>query len=263
MSDRSRVRLSIDNGLARITLIRPDSGNAIDLQLSSDLRRAAESCAADGSVRAVLLSAEGRAFCVGGDLAAFAAAGAGRPQMVQALADEMHGAQEILRDLDAPMVCAVQGAAAGAGFSLAIGGDLVLAADTASFTLSYTAVGLSPDGGASYLLPRLVGLRRAQELILTNRRLTAAEALDWGLVTRVLPAAELAAAAEAVALRLADGPTRAYGAAKALLATTSGRDFHDQINDEAARIARLSGEADATEGIAAFHEKRAASFRGR
>ncbi|MDB5447837.1 MAG: Enoyl-CoA hydratase/isomerase [Phenylobacterium sp.] len=263
MREDTPVRLAVDHGLARITLARPQAGNAIDPALCRALRRAAEACAADGSVRAVLLAAEGRAFCVGGDLAAFEAAGPGRPQMLTGLAEDLHAAEQALRGIDAPVVCAVQGAAAGAGFSLAIGADLVLASDSASFTLAYTAIGLSPDGGATYLLPRLVGLRRAQELILTNRRLTAAEALDWGLVTEVVPQAELAARAEALAQRLAAGPTRAFGAAKRLLADSYGRDFRSQVDEEARCIAGLSGEADAAEGIAAFRAKRAPAFTGR
>ena len=263
MREETLVRLAVDDGVARITLARPEAGNAIDPALCRGLRRAAEACAADPSVRAVLLAAEGRAFCVGGDLAAFEAAGAGRPQMLTDLAHDLHAAEQALREADAPVVCAVQGAAAGAGFSLAIGADIVIAAENASFTLAYTAIGLSPDGGATYALPRLVGLRRAQELILTNRRLTAAEALDWGLVTMVVAEAELAGRAEALARRLAAGPTRAFGAAKRLLAETWGRDFRSQVEEEARRIAGLSGEADAAEGIAAFRGKRSPAFTGR
>lgn len=262
MTEPPLVRLAIDEGLARIVLARPEAGNAISLRLCRELRAAAEACAAEPAVRAVLLSAEGRAFCVGGDLAEFEAAGAQRPAMLTSLADDLHSAQRALREMDAPLICAVQGAAAGAGLSLAIGADLVVAGRSASFVLAYTAIGLSPDGGATHALPRLVGLRRAQELILTNRRLTAEEASAWGLVTAVVEDARLGIEAEALARRVAAGPTAAFGAAKQLLARSYAQDFWDQASDEAIFISRLSGEPDAAEGIAAFRGRRSAVFGG-
>jgi 2-(1,2-epoxy-1,2-dihydrophenyl)acetyl-CoA isomerase len=164
--------------------------------------------------------------------------------------------------MDAPLVVAVNGTAAGAGFSVAISGDLVLAAESAKFAMAYTAAGLSPDGSSSFFLPRLVGMRRAQELMLTNRRLSAAEALDWGLVSQVVPDAELADTAFALAKQLAAGPTRALGMVKKLLATSFQESLETQMELEARGIAEMAGTADGREGIDAFLSKRAPGFRG-
>ncbi len=262
MISSSLVRLERHGAVAHIVLARPQANNAVSLALCHALHEAVAACADDLSVRAVLLRAEGSAFCVGGDLAEFAAQGENRPAHLAALAPVFHAAEQTLMRLHAPVVVAVQGAAAGAGFSLSLCGDIVLAGQSAQFTLAYTAIGLSPDGGSTYLLPRLIGLRRTQELMLTNRRLTAAEAECMGLITQAVPDAELADRAADIAERLARGPTRAHGVIKRLLAATFARDFTAQTEDEGAEIARLSGCADASEGIAAFLAKRAPVFRG-
>jgi len=147
--------------------------------------------------------------------------------------------------------------------SLALSGDLVLAAESARFTTAYTAVGLAPDGGTTHLLPRLVGLRRSQELLLTNRRLSAREALEWGLVSRVVPDEALASEADQLARQLAAGPTRAFGAVRALLAECFERPLAAQLEAEARAIAEAGASADAHEGITAFLEKRVPRFHGR
>lgn len=262
MSKAPTVRLERDGALAQIVLGRPEAGNAIDLELVHALGDTVDACAADAGIRAVLLRAEGKAFCVGGDLAEFAAKDKARPAHLDALAHRFHAVQARLMTLHAPVVVAIHGPVAGAGVGLALCGDLVFAGSSAHFTLAYTAIGLSANGGSTYLLPRLVGLRRAQELLFTNRRLTAAEALDWGLVTTVTPDEELRGRAEAAARTLAEGPTQAYGAIKQLLAVTYERTFTAQTDDEGRRIAWLSGGADAAEGIAAFRAKRAPTFTG-
>lgn len=254
------VEFSINDGLAKISMARPETGNAIDRRLCRQLRDAAEACAADRKVRAVLLSGHGKNFCVGGDLKEFEAAGESRPQLIASLADDLHAAEQALRDMDAPVICAAQGAAAGAGFSLAIGADLLVASRSATFTSAYTRIGLSPDGGSTHVLPRLVGLRRAQELIFTNRTLSADEALVWGLVTAVYDDADFRERVEALARQMVDGAIGALGAAKRLLARTYGREFRDQVAEEGALISRLSGEPDAEEGIAAFRAKRPPRF---
>lgn len=256
------LRLEREAALAQIVLARPEAGNAIDLDLARRLRDAAQTCAADPSVRAVLLRSEGRAFCVGGDLVEFEAAGEDRPAHLMQVAEAFHAAQAALLDMRAPVVVAVQGAAAGAGLGLAAMGDLVLAGRAASFTAAYTAIGLSADGGSTYILPRLVGLRRTQELLISNRRLSADEACAWGLVTSVLDDAQLAPEAERLARKLADGPTAAYGVIKRLLQDTWGRSFEAQTTVEGREISRLSGGADGAEGIAAFRGKRAPRFNG-
>lgn len=262
MTRASFLRLERDGGVARIVLGRPAAGNAMTLQFCRELQSAAEACAADPAVRAVLLTAEGSAFCVGGDLVEFRERGDGRPAHLAEVADAFHAAQARLMTMSAPVVVAVQGPAAGAGFGLAMCGDLILAAPEAHFTAAYTAIGLSADGGSTHFLPRLVGLRRAQELLFVNRRLSAAEALDWGLITAIHPKETLAADAEALARRLAAGPTRAFGVIKRLLGLTYGRGFAEQTQDEGREIARLSGEPNAAEGLAAFLGKRTPVFTG-
>jgi 2-(1,2-epoxy-1,2-dihydrophenyl)acetyl-CoA isomerase len=160
------------------------------------------------------------------------------------------------------VIAAVNGSAGGAGMSLCLFADLVLAAESAKFTLAYTRAGLSPDGGSTYFLPRIIGVRRALELALTNRVLTAKEALDWGIVTRVVPDAELQAEAQTLAKQLAAGATRAFGAAKRLLHHSSSESLETQMELEAQAIADQARTRDAREGIAAFIAKRPASFRG-
>lgn len=257
------VRLELDGAIARVTLARGESGNAISLPFARELRGAAETCASDTSVRVVLLRAEGSAFCVGGDIAEFEKAGDHRPELVAQITTEFHAAEALFIRMRAPLVVAVQGPAAGAGLSLAAMGDIVMAARSAYFTAAYTAIGLSADGGSTYILPRIIGLRRTQELLLTNRRLSAEEALEWGLVTSIHEPGELPAQAEALAQRLAAGPTAAYGAVKRLLAQTFATDFESQVDLEGREIARLSGGPDAAEGIAAFRAKRSPDFLGR
>ena len=164
--------------------------------------------------------------------------------------------------MDAPLIAAVNGSAGGAGMSLCLFADLVLAAESAKFTLAYTRAGLSPDGGSTYFLPRIVGLRRALELALTNRVLGAQEALDWGIVTKVVPDSELQAEAQALASQLASGATRAFGAARRLLHHSFAESLETQMELEAQAIANQARTRDAREGIAAFIAKRKASFTG-
>jgi 2-(1,2-epoxy-1,2-dihydrophenyl)acetyl-CoA isomerase len=262
MTSAPLVRLDRHGPVAHVILARPQANNAVNLAFCAALAEAVEACAGDTSVRAVLLRAEGAAFCVGGDLGEFAAQGENRPGHLATLAPIFHAAERTLMTMRAPVVVAVQGAAAGAGFSLALCGDIVLAGAAARFTLAYTAIGLSPDGGSTHLLPRLIGLRRTQELMLTNRQVSAEEAEQMGLITQVVPDADLAGRAEAMAIRLAEGPTEAHGVVKRLLSRTFDRDFTAQTDEEGAEIARLSGGVDAGEGIAAFLGKRKPAFRG-
>jgi len=257
------VRLERHGPVGRIVLARGAAGNAINLEMAERLGDVAEACAEDPAIRAVTVEAEGQAFCVGGDLAAFSAQrGAARRQLLRRMAERVHAAQLRLLTMPKPVIVAAHGAVAGAGLGLALAGDIVLASATAHFTAAYTRVGLSADGGSTYLLPRLVGLRRTQELLLTNRRLSAAEALEWGLVTAVVAPPALAAAAAAKAHAMANGPTAAHGAIKRLLATSLQTDFAHQTALESRHISRLSVTADAAEGFAAFFEKRPPIFTG-
>src|SRR4051812_8542730 len=182
---------------------------------------------------------------------------------VHGLASDFHAALESLAGLDAPVITAVQGVAAGGGMSLAIAGDLVVAAESSWFTMAYTAAGLSPDGGSTWTLPRLVGLRRATELMLLNERLDARRALELGLVTRVVPDGELAAAVDELAATLAAGPTRAYGEVKRLLRASWASSLAAQLAAETDAISARAGSPDGREGIAAFLEKRPPGFSGR
>lgn len=257
------VRLERVGSVARIVLARPHAGNAISLDVALQLRGVAEACASDPEVRAVLVSAEGKAFCVGGDLTEFqAVAGRERSDLLRRMADAFHAAQLCILSMPKPVVVSVHGAVAGAGLGLALLGDLVIASSSAHFSSAYTSIGLSADGGSTYLLPRLVGLRRAQQLLLTNRRLTADEALEWGLVTEVVAPEALVEAATEKVDALANGPTAAYGVIRRLLLASSTTDFATQTEDEGRHIARLAAGADASEGFAAFREKRRPLFTG-
>jgi len=163
------------DGVARITLNRPEEANAIDLRMAAELHEAALECERDPEVRAVLITGSGRMFCGGGDLKFFHAHGDEIDALLMNVTLHFHRAISLFNRMEAPVVMAVNGVAAGGGFSFAISGDLVFAAESAKFTVAYTAAGLSPDGSGTYLLPRFVGLRRAKELMLTNRRLNADE----------------------------------------------------------------------------------------
>lgn len=257
------VTFSLEDGLARLTLNRPDAGNSLTPGLAQALMAAAVRCSYDSGVRAVLLTGTGKNFCVGGDLKTFKDAGPGVGALIKETTGYLHAACSTLARMDAPLVVAVQGAAAGAGLSLALLGDLVYAAESAKFTMAYTAAGLSPDGGSTFLLPRVVGLRRAQELTLTNRRLSAAEAVEWGIATATFPDDTLTAGAEEVARKLAAGPTRAFGRARRLLVDSFDTSFETQMEREGAGIAASSVEPDAQEGLDAFINKRAPVFQGR
>lgn len=257
------IAFDVADGIATLTLDRPDSLNAIDLTMAQDLRDAARRCDQDPGVRAVLLTGAGRVFSVGGDLRSFAAAGeAGAAAALKEVTLHLHAAISHLMRMRAPVVVAVNGAAAGGAMSLAMAGDVVLAAESATFTMAYTAAGLSPDGGSTFLLPRLIGLRRTQELILTNRRLSASEALAWGLVTRVVADDRLADEAMALARTLAAGPTAAFATAKRLLLASFSATLETQMELEGRGIAESAAGADGREGVDAFLAKRAAHFTG-
>lgn len=257
----STVTTTFDAGVLTLTLDRPEQGNAIDMALASDLFDAAVAAAGDPAVRCVVITGAGRMFCVGGDVSGFAAAGDEAAAFIKALADKLHEAVLVLANMAKPLVALVNGPAAGAGFSLAAAADIVLASETAHFTAAYTAIGLTPDGGMSWLLPRLVGLRAAQELVLVNRRLNAAEAAQMGVVTRVVAADQLAEEGRKLALQLADGPTRAFGAVRRLLAEAQTASLEQQLSSESAAISSAAGSAEGREGVAAFSARRRPDFR--
>ncbi len=254
--------LRIEDGVGRITLQRPDNANAMNPTMARELLDVAIACDVDAAVRAVLIDAEGRMFCAGGDLAGFASAGTALAGLIKRMTVDLHGAISRLARMRAPVIAAVQGAAAGAGFSLACACDLVVAARSAKFTMAYTRAGLVPDGSSTYFLPRLLGRRRALELMLLNPVLTSDEAHEQGLVTRVVEDAALPEAAFALARELAQGPTGAYAAAKRLVLASSNETLESQMELEAAAIAEAATGADGQEGIAAFLGKRKPTFHG-
>lgn len=263
MSEQA-IAYEVRDQVAHVTLNRPQAANSINLELARALLQALDRCEANENVRAVVLKGAGaKMFSAGGDLKAFAGFGDEVGAVVREITLYLHAAVSRLARMRAPVIAAVNGAAAGAGMSLALAADIVLAAESASFMMAYTAAGLSPDGSASYFLPRLIGLRRSQELMLTNRRLSAAEAQAWGLVTRVVADSELIPEAERLASSFARGPTLAYGAVKRLLAEGADASLETQLERESRTIVEIAQTRDAREGVRAFVEKRPPRFSGR
>ncbi|MEZ5215446.1 MAG: enoyl-CoA hydratase-related protein [Ilumatobacteraceae bacterium] len=256
------VLLDVADGIARLTLNRPDAANSLDLPMARGLLDAARALRHRDDVRVVLLRGAGARFCAGGDVPSFAEADDPSGHIRQVTLP-LHDAISLLSRLDAPIVASVQGSAAGAGLGLVLGADLVLAAASTKFVMAYTAIGLTPDGSSSWYLPRIVGLRRAVELTLTNRVLTAAEAESYGIVTRTVADEALDDETEALVRQLAVGPTRALGAAKRLLAGAMTTTLESHLATESEAITAAAATADGREGLASFREKRKPSFLGR
>jgi 2-(1,2-epoxy-1,2-dihydrophenyl)acetyl-CoA isomerase len=258
MTDFETLTFAQSGPVTSIVLNRPDAANGMNDTLTRELAAAAALCDT-ASTKVVTITGAGRFFCAGGDLKAMAAA-PDAATFVKGIADDLHRALSTFARMDAVVITAVNGTAAGAGFSLAVTGDLVLSAESAKFTMAYTKAGLSPDGSSSYYLPRLIGIRRTQQLMLTNRTLTAAEALDWGLVTEVVPDADLAARTEALAKEMASTSRTSNSAVKRLLLGTYRTGIEEQMELEGRYIADCARSADGREGIAAFLGKRAPAF---
>jgi 2-(1,2-epoxy-1,2-dihydrophenyl)acetyl-CoA isomerase len=256
------IAYSVADGVARITLDRPAASNAIDLPLARALLDAALRAETNPAVRCVVVAAAGKLFCPGGDVGLLSSAGDKRPFVLAELIAAFNAACIRLARMPKPVVTLVNGPAAGAGFSLAILGDVVIAGRAAHYTAAYGAIGLTPDGGLSWTLPRLVGLRKAQEIILTNRRIKADEAEAIGLVTRVVDDEALAAEGAAVAQKLADAPTAALGAARALLYDSFETGLEQQLDRELRSMATAGAHPESAEGLAALLAKRAPVFRG-
>lgn len=247
-------------GLVTLQFNRPQALNALDLPMAQDFLAAMRGIAADDGVRAVLLKGAGRAFMAGGDLASM------RDDVEQAareLISTMNQALALLHALDAPVIAQVHGAVAGGGLSLALMCDFVLAAEGTKFNMAYINLGTNCDLGGSWALPRLVGLRRALEISMLGDSYDADQALQMGLINRVVPAQELDATCAALAQRLANGPTRAYGRMRRLMRGSFDRSLPEQLQAELDGFAASARTADMQEGIAAFFGKRKAEFRGR
>jgi 2-(1,2-epoxy-1,2-dihydrophenyl)acetyl-CoA isomerase len=254
------VLFNQSGSIARVTLNRPTQGNALDMQMARDLSSAALRCDTDASIRSVVLTGSGRMFCVGGDLAVFSSAGDKIPALLSELAGWLHSALVRLARMQKPLLVLVNGPAAGAGLSLSLLGDVVIAAKSAHFTSAYTGIGLTPDGGLTWILPRLVGIRTAQEMILTNRRIGSAEAQSNGLITRVVDDDALALEGDKMAATLSQSATKALGMARSLILQSFHTSFETQLEDEARSIASAGRDAESIEGIAAFMAKRPPQF---
>ena len=260
--DYKTILYEVDNGLAKITLNRPESGNAINRDLGHEFMAVCIRATTDPAVRCILVSGAGKNYGFGGDLKFFATEMDTVEATLIELTAVLHQGIQRLHHGKAPVIIAVNGVAAGGGFSLALFGDIVIAGKSSKFVSAYTNAGLSPDGSSSYYLPRVVGLRRAQELMLTNRMLTADEALDWGLITKVVDDDALAEEAEALGRTLAAGPTKAYAGVKQLLSKTFEQSLEAQLEIESRNIAANAATADGREGLDSFINKRKPDFKG-
>ncbi len=258
MSDS--VLIQISDGVATIRINRPQHNNAINVTVARELAQAAFRCDSDPRIRAVILTGVGESFCVGGDLKAFRSADTNTSRYIQQVVFNLHAALSHFMRMDAPLVVAVNGRTGGGGTSIMLAGDLIIAAESSSFVLGYTAVGLVPDGGSTFMLPRRVGWPVARELMLTNKRLDAHKALDIGLVNRVVEDANLLEQAYGTATRFAQGPTAVFGATKRLLLNSATESFETQMELEARAIVKSADHPHAREGISAFLDKRAPCF---
>jgi 2-(1,2-epoxy-1,2-dihydrophenyl)acetyl-CoA isomerase len=251
-------------GVATIVLDRPDAMNAVDKQLGAELLAALQHAAADAEVRAVVLTGNGRAFSSGADLkAGFDPGPDNRPDVGGALRERFHPIIHAIREMEKPVVAKVNGAAAGIGCSFALACDLIVASEKAYFLLAFVNIGLVPDGGSSLLIPERIGFTRAAEMALLGERIPAAQALEWGLINRVVADSELTAEVDALADRLAAGPTRSYAAAKRQLNAWLFSRMAGQLELEATLQQEMVGTDDFVEGVSAFVQKRPPSFQGR
>lgn len=251
--------VATEAAVTTLTLNRPDALNALTAELRRELLGAVKAAGRDPDVRAVVITGAGRAFCAGADLRA----GSGEREFRRVLTAEYNPLIEAIRAMQKPVVAAVNGVAAGAGVSLALAADLVVAAEDAKFVPAFGRIGLVPDSGLTRTLVRAIGRHRAFEILMGERQLTAAEAQAAGLVSAVVPADRLAGAARELAERLATGPTRAIGLTKRLVADAEDASLADSLAAEAALQEVAGRTEDHAEGVAAFTEKRDPAFRGR
>ncbi|GAA1060524.1 enoyl-CoA hydratase/isomerase family protein [Agromyces bracchium] len=254
------ILFDVRDGLAHLTLNRPERLNAVDPAAIDRWQALAHEIAERDDIGAVLFDAAGRAFCAGGDVVAMAQLAAtasrdgdgGPGALIEALADRIHDGHRVLRESTKPIVAAVQGPVAGGGLGFMLVADVIVASERATFASRYSDVGLTPDCGVSTLLPEAVGVRRALELTLTSRTLSATEALEWGMVAEVVAPDALVARAREIADGWLAGATHAFGQAKRLVHAGRARSFQDSLDDEAATIAAAFTTPDAQRRIAAF-----------
>jgi 2-(1,2-epoxy-1,2-dihydrophenyl)acetyl-CoA isomerase len=258
---------SIADGIAWATLNRPDSLNAFSFDMRDELIRFLRAIENDPQVRCVVLRGAGGNFMAGGDVKAFTAQLAlpaeDRRALFESMCHAMHPIIYLMRRVQKPVIASVEGACAGLGMSLVLAADLAIAADNAMFTLAYVKIGTTPDGGASFFLPRTVGMKRAMEIALLSDRLDASAAERLGIVNRVVPAGQLADETRALAVRLAAGATQAIGRTKALLSGALSHDLETHLQLEAVNFAASTVTSDMVEGVTAFVEKRRPKFDNR
>lgn len=259
------VLYEVNGPVATIMMNRPEALNALSLQLGRDLRAAVERAVSD-EVRAVVLTGSGRAFCSGGDLREMKAMGQQDGQIEAFLDSPLKALHEVIlliRETPIPFIAAVNGVCAGAGTNFALACDLVLAADDATFNEAFVRIGLSPDCGATFFLPRAVGEKIATELFMTGGTVDAKRAAEIGMINRVVPAAELLDESENLAAQLAAGPTGSYGRIKRMMNASFGNDLQSQLALEAECQLDSGRSSDFREGVSAFFEKRHPRFTGK
>lgn len=257
------LNFTVENRLATITLNRPEVGNTFHIDFARELVHVTRLCQTNSDIGAVLLNANGDMFSGGGDLENMKNNFDQLDFVLKELADCLHTAYTNIMRLEVPVVIAVNGPAAGIGLSLALVGDITIASEKASFVPAYAKVGLSPDGGLTYFLPRLIGMKRAQEMLLCSRALSANEAEEWGLINRVVAADQLAEQALKTATQLANGPTKSFASIKKLLAMSESQAPEAQMHFEGIELSKNSMNEDAKAGIAAFMNKQKPVFTGR
>ena len=254
------ILYTVADGIATITFNRPQVMNALDPETIVEFRAVCERAESDPQARVVVLRGAGPAFLAGGDVASFKASLQEFSGKVIALAGELHRGILALRRAPKPVIASVHGAVAGAGMSIMMACDLIVAAEGTQFSMAYSRIATSPDGGASWFLPRLVGYQKAMELLLLADAVDAATLQTMGVINRVVPAEELDAATQKLAQRLAAGPARAYAETKALVNSSINQELTQHLDAEALAFARCAADADFAEGVTAFVEKRKAVF---
>ena len=258
-----RAKLEIDGPVGIVTLNHPEVMNAVSLEMLGGLMRVLEHVEdPKNGVRCLLMTGAGRGFCAGANLQPRAEGSGGSRDAGLVLETQYHPFLRRLRELPMPFVTAVNGAAAGVGMSFALMGDLVVCGRSAYFMQAFRRIGMVPDGGSTWILPRLVGKARAMELSLLGERLPAEKALEWGLVNRVFDDADLIEKAKALALDLANGPTLALSLIRRLYWESADNTYEEQLNLERQLQRKAGNSADSREGVRAFLEKRPAKFKG-